>query len=490
MGYYAGFDVSTQQVKLVIINETGELIHSIAVNYESDLKTPLLRNKETGEVCQKHWTWTKAIESATKKLAETGFDLTKIVAISGAGQQHGSVYSNDSKIIDDCPIWMDSSTEKQCKIIESEFGRENLKKITGSFAYNRFTGSQILKRRMLNKSRKQHAEFNKVQLVSNFCCSFLCDHNVPMDFADASGMNLFDLRTRELDENLLKICEIDQSFIQPPIKSDSIVGKCNKFGFKNADVIAFTGDNPSALVGCGACKPGDVVMSLGTSDTLFVYLDRLPNNLMSTGEAHVFCNPVNEDHWMALTCYRNGSLAREQVRSECKKDESEELYDWNEISDILLAKKSEKLDNFSIDLFEREINPALGPDFHENRALGRSPIDVIIDCLVGQVIMRKVHMETLLGICPERLILTGGASANKGLLQLIANVFQCEVFTLVDSTEAAAIGGAVRANFSKTGVWLVPELVKTAVPVVELKSHYGEMQDVYKMLEKQWLGSI
>jgi len=487
MKYYAGFDVSTQQVKLVILNETGELIHSIAVNYESDLKTPLSINKETGEVCQKHSTWTKAIELATVKLAETGFDLTTVVAISGAGQQHGSVYSNDSEIIDDCPIWMDSSTEKQCKMIESEFGRDSLKNVTGSFAYHRFTGSQILKRRMLNK-REQHAEFNKVQLVSNFCCSFLCDKDVPMDFADASGMNLFDLRTREFNENLLRICDINQSFIQPPINSNSIVGKCDKFGFKNADVITFTGDNPSALVGCGACQPGDVVMSLGTSDTLFVYLDKLPDNLMTTGEAHVFCNPVNEDHWMALTCYRNGSLAREKVRSESKKDDGG-VYDWFEISDILLAKKSEKLDNFSIDLFEREINPALGPDFHKNRALGRKPIDVIVDSLVGQVIMRKVHMETLLGICPERLILTGGASANKGLLQLIANVFQCEVFTLVDSTEAAAIGGALRANFAKTGVWLVPELVKTADPVVELKSHYGEMQEVYKMLEKEWLGS-
>ena len=93
--------------------------------------------------------------------------MSKVVALSGAGQQHGSVYwrtgaeemlsnINPSMFMHDqlghvfsildSPIWMDSSTTKQCKNLEEVIGGpEALSKLTGSKAYERFTGNQIAK---------------------------------------------------------------------------------------------------------------------------------------------------------------------------------------------------------------------------------------------------------------------------------------------------------------------------------------------------------
>lgn len=46
----------------------------------------------------------------------------------------------------DSPVWMDSSTTKQCLELERIFnGPQNLANITGSRAYERFTGCQIAK---------------------------------------------------------------------------------------------------------------------------------------------------------------------------------------------------------------------------------------------------------------------------------------------------------------------------------------------------------
>ena len=42
----------------------------------------------------------------------------------------------------DCPIWMDSSTTDECKLLEKHVGSaQHLFELTGSKAYERFTGS-------------------------------------------------------------------------------------------------------------------------------------------------------------------------------------------------------------------------------------------------------------------------------------------------------------------------------------------------------------
>lgn len=43
-------------------------------------------------------------------------------------------------------------------------------------------------------------------------------------------------------------------------------------------------------------KDGDIACSLGTSDTLFLWLNKPKAAL----EGHVFCNPLNENAYMAL----------------------------------------------------------------------------------------------------------------------------------------------------------------------------------------------
>ena len=61
-----------------------------------------------------------------------------------------------------------------------------------------------------------------------------------------------------------------------------------KYGF-NSDckVVAFTGDNPASLAGM-RLEEGDIAVSLGTSDTLMLWL-KTPQPAL---EGHIFVNPV------------------------------------------------------------------------------------------------------------------------------------------------------------------------------------------------------
>ncbi len=57
------------------------------------------------------------------------------------------------------------------------------------------------------------------------------------------------------------------------------------------------GDNPAALAGM-QMGPSDIGLSLGTSDTVFVWLGKDEISPQRTG--HIWNNPVDEDAYMAL----------------------------------------------------------------------------------------------------------------------------------------------------------------------------------------------
>lgn len=101
--------------------------------------------------------WAEALDLILTKLRKESFPFDKVYAISGSGQQHGSVYwakdaqklhlknldraSNEGGLvthlqdafsIKDSPVWMDSSTRAQCCAIEEALGgAANLAALTG-----------------------------------------------------------------------------------------------------------------------------------------------------------------------------------------------------------------------------------------------------------------------------------------------------------------------------------------------------------------------
>jgi xylulokinase len=58
---------------------------------------------------------------------------------------------------------------------------------------------------------------------------------------------------------------------------------------------------------------GWLAVSLGTSDTVFLWLTE-PKIVLN---GHIFCNPVDPNAYIALLCFKNGSLTRERIRDSC-----------------------------------------------------------------------------------------------------------------------------------------------------------------------------
>ncbi|KAJ8782641.1 hypothetical protein J1605_009960 [Eschrichtius robustus] len=506
-----GWDFSTQQVKVVAVDAELNVFYEDSVLFDRDLlefgtQGGVHVHEDGLTVTSPVLMWVQALDIILEKMKASGFDFSQVLALSGAGQQHGSVYwkAGASQVltslspdlllheqlqacfsIRDCPVWMDSSTTAQCRQLEATVGgAQALSCLTGSRAYERFTGNQIAKLYQQNPEAYSHTE--RISLVSSFAASLFLGSHSPIDYSDGGQPpRAFHAVPR------MQLTAMTSSTEDPGGAISSYF--VQRYGFPpGCKVVAFTGDNPAAVPspfgtrgqfrgrqffhgrawGFGGMvqvvtraadeallarrrsppavqtaslagmrlEEGDVAVSLGTSDTLFLWLQEPTPTL----EGHIFCNPVDPQHYMALLCFKNGSLMREKIRDELASSS------WSEFSKALQSTEMGNSGNLGFYFDVMEITPEIIGRHRfsaENHEVSAFPWDVEIRALIeGQFMAKKIHAEGLgYRVMPKTKILaTGGASHNRDILQVLADVFGTPVY-VIDTANSACVGSAYRA---------------------------------------------
>ena len=375
---YLGIDLSTQSCKATLIDSTLTVVNSVTVNFEDDLPQYHTNGGiliyEGGVVVSPTLMWVESIDLVLLKLSQLNIPMERIQSIGVSGQQHGSVYwkrgsrsllnhlsSSDSLVnqlrnafsINESPIWMDSSTSAECLSLEESIGGPSkLAEITGSKAYTRFTGNQIA--RIYKLYPESYNETERISLVSSFATSILRGDYVDIDMSDGSGMNLLDIRNHKWSIPCLNACAPNLSErLGNPIPTTTIVGTIhsyfvNKYGFSsNCSIVCGSGDNPCSLVGLRMNRPGDIGISLGTSNTVFALMNECKTDI----EGHVFISPLEENMYMKMLCYSNGDFPRTRT---CQ------LYannDWNLFSQLIEESPPGNDGFIYIDRYVAEITP-------------------------------------------------------------------------------------------------------------------------------------
>ncbi|XP_072454308.1 xylulose kinase isoform X1 [Notamacropus eugenii] len=497
-GAYLGWDFSTQQVKVIAVDENLNVTYEESINFDKELpefgtQGGVHVHSDKLTVTSPVLMWVKALDIILEKMKSSGFNFSRVRALSGAGQQHGSVYwkkgacqtlknlspdlplhqqLKSSFSLPDCPIWMDSSTTVECRNLEKAVkGAQNLSDITGSRAYER------------------------IALVSSFAASLFLGSHTSIDYSDGSGMNLLHIHKKSWFQPCLDACapELEEK-LGPVVPSSSVLGPISsyyvqRYGFNSqCKVIAFTGDNPASLAGM-RLEEGDIAVSLGTSDTLFLWIKEPTPAL----EGHIFCNPVNSQEYMALLCFKNGSLMREKVRDESASGS------WDEFSTALQSTEVGNCGNLGFYFDVMEIIPETTGRHRfnaDNQKVLSFPKKVEIRALIeGQFMAKRIHAEKLgYRIVPSTKILaTGGASHNKDILQVLSDVFNAPVYT-IETANSACLGCAYRAihglgvggNISfADAVRLAPEPRLATTPTAGAAQVYEPLLKRYAELEQQ-----
>jgi xylulokinase len=468
MAIYLGLDLSTQSLTGIAI-EVESSRRRVVFEY-SLVFDDALPHYGTRHGVQPHddplvaaaspLMWAEALDRMMALIArEGGFDLRNVRAIAGSAQQHGSVYLNAAATATfaaldptqplvqqlsgtlsraEAPIWMDASTAAECAAITREVGGgEAVARLTGSRAFERFTGPQI--RKYAERDPDGYARTDRIHLVSSFLASLLAGRHAPIEPGDGSGMNLMDIARRQWAPAALAATAPDLLRRLPPLApSWTVVGPLarywtERYGFPPARVVAWSGDNPCSLIGTGIVREGRIAISLGTSDTLFGLLSE--PRVDPSGTGHLFGAPTGD--YMSLVCCRNGSLARERVR---------DAYglDWAGFSRCLEATPPGNGGAIMLPWFEPEITPTVLTAgvrrYGLDPADGPANVRAVVE---AQMLALALHSRWM-GVDVDTVHATGGAARNRAILQVMADVHDADVYEL-EVANSACLGAALRA---------------------------------------------
>jgi xylulokinase len=198
-------------------------------------------------------------------------------------------------------------------------------------------------------------------------------------------------------------------------------------------VIAWSGDNPCSLVGTGLVREGVVAISLGTSDTIFGLMREPRVDPTSTG--HVFGAPTGE--YLGLTCFSNGSLARERIRDAFG-------LTWERFSSALDATPPGNSGRILLPWFEPEITPKVARAGIHRYGLSANDSSGHVRGIVEAQQMALALHSRWMGVKIKTIYATGGAAANRAILRVMADVFGADVYQF-EVGNTACLGAALRA---------------------------------------------
>ena len=468
MSLYLGLDSSTQSLTAIVLEvdrAATRVVYEHAFSFDDALpeygtRHGVVPGGETGVVVSSPLLWADALDLMLAKIAASGIELSRLAAIAGSAQQHGSVYLNagaasvlgrldpdhpPSTQLAGClsrtvsPIWMDASTSRECgEITEGVGGALALAERTGSRAFERFTGPQI--RKFFKQQPDAYAATDRVHLVSSFLASLLAGRHVPIDPGDGAGMNLMDLATTSWWPAAVDATAPGLAAKLPDLApSWTIAGTLSPYWqarhhLPPARVVVWSGDNPCSLIGTGLVREGVAAISLGTSDTIFSLMREPRVDRTFTG--HVFGAPTGD--FMGLTVFANGSIARERVRDQFG-------LTWSGFSAALAATPPGNDGRMMLPWFDPEITPlvlepgvrrfGLAPD------AGPAQVRAIVEAQMMALALHSQWMQ----VAVTTIHATGGASANRDILRVMADVFGAEVCQF-EVGNSACLGAALRAR--------------------------------------------
>ncbi len=263
---YIGIDLGTSAVKLLMMDEKGDIKKIVSREYPLSFPHP-------GWSEQNPEDWYEQSVLGLEELLE-GCDKSQVAGISFGGQMHGLVILDENDaVIRPAILWNDGRTTKETDYLNEVIGKDKLSAYTANIAFAGFTAPKILW--VKANEPENFARIKKIMLPKDYL-AYRLSGSFCTDVSDASGMLLLNVEKRCWSTEMLEICGITEEQLPKLYESYEAVGTVKpeiaaKLGLSdNVKVAAGAGDNAAAAVGTGTVGDGMCNISLGTSGTIFI----------------------------------------------------------------------------------------------------------------------------------------------------------------------------------------------------------------------------
>lgn len=438
MAVVAGIDVGTQSTKVICYDTNTKTIVASAQSSHD------LIAKEDGTREQEAQWWVQALISCFASL-EPGIK-SSIVALGVSAQQHGFVpVDAQQNVLSRVKLWNDTSTMAACEELTALAGGEqSLLANEGNLILCGYTASKILW--FKKHHRDLYDRMAYILLPHNYINWYLTGRYT-MEYGDASGTALLDIRSRTWSDRLLRSIDSNRDLaasFPPFIGPDEPAGyvraeAARQLGIREGILVsAGGGDNMMGAIGTGAVSEGILTMSLGTSGTLYGASDTPiidPQGLVAA-----FCSSTGS--YLPLFCTMNCTVASEVTRS---------LF-HEEVKEFDACAKKAPIGCEGVVMLPY-FNGERSPNYPRGKGclmgfhlLNMTKENICRAAMESAIFGLKIGLDvfTALGYQGRQIRLVGGGAKSSLWRSMAADI--CELPVVVPRiTEAAAFGAALQA---------------------------------------------
>ncbi len=465
MTLVAGVDTSTQSCKVLVCDaETGAVV-----------RLGRAAHPDGTEVHPDAW-WT-AFEQAA---AQAG-GLADVAAVAVGGQQHGMVcLDGDGQVVRPALLWNDTRSAGAAADLIAELpgGAKAWAQAVGLVPVASFT---VTKLRWLAHHEPEHAaKVATVCLPHDWLTWRLAGASgaPTTDRSDASGTGYWSAATGEYRRDLLRL-----AFGRDDVALPEVLGPTAAAGETASGAVLGpgAGDNAAAALGVGA-RPGDVVVSIGTSGTVFSVADSPAAD--ESGIVAGFADTTGR--FLPLVCTLNAARVLDAAASMLG-------VDHQQLSDLALSAPAGADGLVLVPYLEGERTPnrplATGA-VHGLTLRTATPAHLARAAVEGMLCALADGLTAMLahGAVANRVILVGGGAASEAVRRIAPQVFGCPVL-VPPAGEYVALGAARQAAWVTAGGAEPPEWTAAeartyeADPVPAIREQYAAARD--KIVERR-----
>jgi xylulokinase len=484
----AGVDSSTQSCKVVVRDvETGALVRQGSAPHPDGT-----------EVDPEAW-W-----AALNTAIQAAGGLADVEAIAVAGQQHGMVCLDEhGEVVRPALLWNDTRSAAAAADLVRELGAQTWAKAAGTVPVASFTATKL---RWLADHEPENASRVAAVCLPHDWLTWRLRGGIRIselttDRSDASGTGYWSPSTGEYRPDLLQAAFGRQVVVPRVAGTREGVGRIGDLGAVRqpgpAAVIRFAsaagsgspggsggpapllapgaGDNAAAALGLGA-RPGDVVVSIGTSGTVFAVSDAPTAD--PTGAVAGFADATGR--FLPLVCTLNAARVLDAAAAMVGTD-------LDELSRLALSAPAGADGLTLIPYLEGERTPNLpeaAGSIHGLRLANATSAHMARAAVEGMLCGLADGLDALTaqGVPVERILLIGGGARSEAV-RAIAPAILGRPVTVPPAGEYVADGAAVQAAWVRTGSEEPPRRLTQgtetyeAEPTPWLRERYHQYRD-------------